>query len=114
MSLKLWTANRLLMKGWELITDRTYDSWSISDQESSLFGTVPAPRVLQNQLDRNLASYMAKQEGVFLKELQKAMSHQTKAQWIDVFLAAVILLHIRERDLWRLEHWVVHQDEVSF
>jgi len=117
LSLKLWTANRLLMKGWELVVNNISGLDMVTDTESPLYGTVPAPRVLQNQLDRNLESYIARFETVLLKELQKAMRRmrdRTGVEWTIIFTATVILLHVRERDIWRLEHWVVHRDEVSF
>lgn len=102
------------MKGWRLVASDISGMDMVMDAESPLFGTVPAPRVLQNQLDRNLESEIAKLETFLLEELQKAMRHKTGTEWVVVFTAAVVLLHVRERDIWRLEYWIIHQDEVSF
>ena len=85
----------------------------VADKNCSLFNTVPAPRVLQNQLDRSLESYMASMELRLLKELQKAMLQAKANTWIAIFVAVVIILHTRERDIWRLEHWVLHPEVVS-
>ena len=111
--LKLCAANRLLMKGWENGGLDTLGMGRVTDENPCLFNTVPAPRVVQNQLDRNLELYLAGAEIKFLKALQNAML-QTRAQkWIVIFIPVGITLHMRERDIWRLEHWVLDPDVVS-
>ena len=114
LALKLWAANRLLMKGWSMSGHETLGMCRVTDLGSYLFYTIPAPRVLQNQLDRNLELYMARTELTFLKALQNAMLRVRKHAWTVVFTATVIALHMRERDIWRLEHWVLNPDVVSF
>ena len=83
------------------------------DKRSSLHDTIPAPRLLQNQLDRNLESYIARTESKLLQELQKAMLRTRPQAWITVFTAVVITLCMQEMDIWRLEHWVLNPDIVS-
>ena len=113
LALRLWAANRLLMKGWEIGGHETLGMYRVTNESSSLFGTIPAPRVLQNQLDRNLELYIARTELEFLRVLQNAMLQTRPQTWIVVFTAVVITLHMRERDIWRLEHWVLNPDVVS-
>ena len=45
----------------------------VADVSSYLFDTIPAPRVLQNHLDRNLELHIARIELAFHKALQNAM-----------------------------------------
>ena len=113
LALKFWAANRLLMKGWEISGHKTLGMCRVTDVGSYLFDTIPAPRVLQNQLDRNLELYIARIELAFLKALQNAMLRAREHTWTVVFTATVIALHMRERDIWRLEHWVLHPDAVG-
>ena len=69
MALNLYVATRLLMKGWEIAGEEALGMRPVEDAHSPLYGTVPAPRVLQNQLDRNLESYIIGKERLFLKTL---------------------------------------------
>jgi len=108
LALKLWAANRLLVKGWELYGPDTLGMNRVMDRECSLFNTVPAPRVLQNQLDRKLESYIALAEHQFLRELQYAILRSKKHSWDSIYVAVVLTLHTRERDLRRLLHWVLN------
>ena len=41
------------------------------------------------------------------------MLHARAHTWDVIFTATVIALHMRERDIWRLEHWVLNPDVVS-
>ena len=106
-ALRLWTANRLLMKGWQLIGPETLGMPLFPD------GSLPAPRVLQNQLDRILESHIARAEGLVLKELQGAMLRSRSCSSIVVFIGVFLVLHVRERDIWRLAHWIINPDVVS-
>jgi hypothetical protein len=96
LALKLWAANRLLMEGWEIGGGEALGMCRVPDVTSSLFDSIPAPRVLQNQLERILESYIARAEVEFLKELQNAMLRKRRENWIVVFMAVVITLHVRE------------------
>lgn len=85
----------------------------VEDMECPLNGSIPAPRVLQNQLDRNLESYMVAKEQGLLKAVQREIRKNRLACW-DVICAAVIfILHVLERDSWRLMYWRKHREEVS-
>ena len=106
-ALRLWTANRLLMKGWRFSGRDTLGMTMFAD------GSTPAPRVLQNQLDHRLESYIAQVEVHVLTDLQKAMLRTPRNEWINVFIVVVIILHVRERDIWRLAHWIINPDGVS-
>ncbi|KAF2158745.1 hypothetical protein M409DRAFT_61404 [Zasmidium cellare ATCC 36951] len=73
MALSLWAANRALMSGWQMSGLDWLGMFLVVDECSPLYGSVPAPRVLQNQLDRQLETYIATVEAKFLKELSSAM-----------------------------------------
>ena len=92
-ALGLWTANRLLMKGWKI-------------------GGSPAPRVLQNQLDHRLELFVSELEARLLRKLEAAMT-QKKVPRREVFSATIVLLAAAERDIWRLMYWIRHQEEVG-
>ena len=79
LALRLWAANYLLMKGWEIVGYETLGVSRVMEENSSLFGKTPAPRVLHNQLDSNLELYIARTEPDFLKALHSAMQ-KTKPQ----------------------------------
>jgi hypothetical protein len=87
------------MKGWELTEFETLGMPQVTDDRSSLFSTIPAPRVLQNQLDQMLEQYVANLEVSCLKGLQKAMLRNNKKEqnWVVLFIVVLLMLHIRER-----------------
>lgn len=72
LALRLWAANRLLMKEWEIGGPETLGMCKVTDSSSCLFDTIPAPRVILNQLDRNLELYIATTGPEFLRALQNA------------------------------------------
>jgi hypothetical protein len=100
------------MKGWEMTEDGSLGMNIVENGDSSLFGTVPAPRVLQNQLDRMLEEYCATKEVDCLRGLQSSMYRSTSRDWTVIFVVTVIILHIRERDIWRLMYWTSLSDQV--
>jgi hypothetical protein len=114
-TLKLWTAHRLLMKGWEMNESYMLGMPLVTDNQSSLYGTIPAPRPIQNKGDHQLESYIADLELLCLKELQETMLHKHRQprDWVVIFIAVLIILQIRERDIWRLEYWILRSNEVS-
>ncbi len=85
------------------------EGWRWAD-ENSVGG--PVPQVLQNQLDRQLGNYIGSIEQHSLKTLQIAMLKRVRAGPEAIFLAAVVILHIIERDIWRLEHWLCFPNQV--
>lgn len=84
----------------------------VMDRTSFLFNTIPAPRVLQNQLDSRLERYCAVQEGKYLKVLSDTMRQNRRNEWIAIFISAIILLHTRERDIHRLLYWTCDTSKV--
>ena len=100
----------ILMEGRRILTTETLETYRVADIMSALFGTIPALRVLQNQLDCNLELQIAMTE---LKELQNAMQRERPQMWVVIFTAAVIALHVMERDVWRSEYWVLNPETVS-
>lgn len=113
MALQLWAANHALMTGWQISGPDWLGMPLITDQMSPLYGTVPAPRVLQNQLDRKLEAYIARIEKSLLTELSRTMLRIRPCERTTIFLAVIILLHVRERDIWRLQYWVLNHQGVS-
>lgn len=57
------------MKGWEICSYERLGIDIISRLESPLYGSIPVPRVLQNQLDYLLEAEIAKTERYILKNL---------------------------------------------
>jgi hypothetical protein len=112
-ALSLWSAHRLLMTGWQLRIPGNLGMSPVKDRRSLLNGTTPAPRVLQNQLDRMLEQYCANKELECLQELQRCMRKDSKRLWVVVFIVIVLLLHVRERDIWRLLYWTQGNNSVS-
>lgn len=86
----------------------------VDQPASPLWGKIPVPRVVQNQLDRSIEAFVFATECELLKHLQSAMLKKTRAEWLDVFLAVIVILHVHERDTWRLMFWINHDDEVRF
>ncbi|KAH7317367.1 hypothetical protein BKA65DRAFT_113121 [Rhexocercosporidium sp. MPI-PUGE-AT-0058] len=81
LSLKMWAANRLLMKGWEISGGDEFLGITIVNEPSSLLhNTIPAPRVLQNQLDHLLERQIFETEHKLLKELQKLIRRHDRGQ----------------------------------
>ena len=82
----------------------------IGDEECPLFSTIPAPRVLQNQLDRKVESYIVLAGHKLLKEGQKAMLRAKASECHAIFVA--VILHVTEMDVWRslAEHWLLHPE----
>lgn len=105
MALRLWTANYLLMRGWE-----TLDGCTVSDTCSPYYGKRPAPRVMQNQLDAIIEGYMATCETALLAKLED--SFKRAEQWPEVYATLMILMLILEKDIWRLMFWTRHPEEV--
>ncbi|KAL2063201.1 hypothetical protein VTL71DRAFT_5005 [Oculimacula yallundae] len=80
---------------------------------SPLYGTFPAPRVLQNHLDHGLECMMMAAENDFLEALQMAITRRNHEEWIIFFLAISLCLRIREVDIWRLMYWFRHPEEAN-
>ncbi len=112
LALRLWAANRLLMKGWEICGHEHLGMDIVGRLESPLYGSIPVPRVLQNQLDHLLEAEIVKTERYLLKNLQKVIRASNRSAWVITFLGIAIILHVMERDAWRLLYWV-NQEQVS-
>jgi hypothetical protein len=106
-ALCLWTANRLLVKGWE-----AHEAEIVIDMTSPYFWRRPAPRVLQNELDVRLEFYVAELESSLLRQLDRAMIQLKKYTWNELYCTCLLVLAIMERDTWRLVYWVRHKEEV--
>lgn len=111
--MRLWAANRLLMKGWEICGYERLGMDIVGRMESPLYGSIPVPRVLQNQLDHFLEAEIVKTERYLLKNLQKVIRASNRSAWVITFLGIAIMLHVMERDAWRLLYWVNHEEQVS-
>jgi len=101
------------MEGWQLVVPGSLGMSVVTDQQSFLYGTTPAPRVLQNQLDRILERYCADREAQCLKALSRTMRRKSSREWDATFISSVLLLHTRERDIWRLLYWTLDTNNVN-
>ncbi len=102
----LWTANQLLMKGWEI-----HGPDYLGMKHSPSHGSTPAPRVLQNQLDHQLESAIVNSEQRLLGLVQTTLRKSDRRDWIVLFVGIAIILHVMERDAWRLMYWVKHRGQ---
>ncbi|KAL9034452.1 MAG: hypothetical protein Q9214_007036, partial [Letrouitia sp. 1 TL-2023] len=64
-------------------------------------------------LDHLLEAEIVKTEQRLLKQLQKAIRASDRRAWVVTFLGIAIILHVMERDTWRLLYWVKHREHVS-
>ena len=101
------------MKGWQICGTETLDMHVVEEENSPLHGTVPVPRVLQNQLDHLLECYIYQTERHLLDRLEKTIKEKERAEWVATYLTMVVILHVFERDTWRLLYWVHHSEEVQ-
>jgi hypothetical protein len=101
------------MKGWEIAGEETLGMRAVEDDESPLHGSIPAPRVLHNQLDGKLESYIVAKEKKLLKAMQRAF-RKGGAEHHTICIAVVAVLNILERDTWRLLYWTNQCGEVSY
>lgn len=113
LSLHIWYANCLLMKGWEIARTEVLGMSVVEDPNCPLYGTIPAPRVLQNQLDRAIESYIMLTEKQLLRAIQRRMRAEKAQVWEPLCAAIALVLHVLERDTWRLMYWTTHREEVS-
>ncbi|KAK1981030.1 hypothetical protein LZ30DRAFT_721355 [Colletotrichum cereale] len=105
MTFDIWTANRMLMKGWQ-----TRDSAYLQDRlHYACHNTGPTPRVLQNQLDQMLEEFIVTEEKKLLQSLEDAIFRRESTTRLDVMLTIILLLKVIEKDVWRLLHWVRHR-----
>ncbi|KAH8799640.1 hypothetical protein F5884DRAFT_112259 [Xylogone sp. PMI_703] len=111
LALKLWAANRLLMEGWQLEGEDLLEMPVVKQSDCPLYNKVPVPRVLENQLDRHLESHIVNIEGRLLKMLQNALLQKSNSDPIDIFLSVTMILHVVERDIWRLLWWWYHEEQ---
>lgn len=101
------------MKGWEIVGHERLGMDIVDRIESPLYGSIPVPRVVQNQLDHLLEAEIVNTERHLLKNLQKVIRASDRSAWVVTFLGIAITLHVIERDAWRLLYWVNHQEQVS-
>jgi hypothetical protein len=101
------------MKGWQICGEETLEMREVTQARSPLYGTVPVPRVLQNQLDHELEQYIVLCERLFLRDLQGLIKRRDRHNWLVIVLALTLMLNVLERDIWRLLYWIRHPAEVS-
>jgi hypothetical protein len=103
-----------LIKGWQICGMETLEMHVVEEKDCPLHGTFPGPRVLQNQLDHLLERQIYETEYSLLGRLQELMVKKKRPDWVAIFLTLVIMLHVFERDTWRLMYWILHPEEVNF
>lgn len=101
------------MKGWTIAEKNALGMGMVEDNKCPLHGSVPAPRVLQNQLDRMLELYIMHTELSLLKAIQRTMRAEGAQARKMVCAGIALVLHVLERDTWRLMYWMKHCEDVS-
>jgi maltooligosyltrehalose synthase len=101
------------MKGWTITGEELLETRKVEDVDCPLLGSIPAPRVLQNQLDRNLELYIAAKEEMLLKAVQRELRQCSPDSRETVFAVVLFILNVLERDTWRLMYWRKRRDQVN-
>lgn len=80
-AVRLWTANHLLLQGWQALDTMPV----IEEADSPYCGMAPAPRVMQNALDASLESYVAEKETSLLAKINAALDYRKDvASWEEI------------------------------
>jgi hypothetical protein len=77
----------------------------IQDPKSSLYGIIPLPRLVNQQLDARVEEWMAQIEGELLLELQTKIFKRSPADWFTIYLSLFLTLSTLELDTWGLKTW---------
>jgi hypothetical protein len=85
----------------------------VLDEQSAFFGTIPVPRMIQNQLNHLLEKIMEKSEKLITGILHGMYRTRKPNSWFVATLGAFLLLHARELDAGRLLYWNRNPDEVQ-
>ncbi|PCD22223.1 hypothetical protein AU210_016014 [Fusarium oxysporum f. sp. radicis-cucumerinum] len=112
--LELLTALRLLRVGWQFSGEETLGMSRVLDEQSAFFGTIPVPRMIQNQLNHLLEKIMEKSEKLITGILHGMYRTRKPNSWFVATLGAFLLLHARELDAGRLLYWNRNPDEYNF
>ncbi|OBR02558.1 hypothetical protein CH63R_13784 [Colletotrichum higginsianum IMI 349063] len=91
----LWTANRMLMKGWQTLRSTRV----LNMCHMPCHNPGPTPRVLQNQLDQMLEEYIVTQERVLLNRFHEAIFKKKISSTLYVLLTIVLLLKVVEKHI---------------
>lgn len=102
-TLQLWTAIQFLIRGASL--HPASDALGIRPTPS---GTIPLPKVLNDQLDHLLERRIWQLEKQILSELQKRIFARKRHEWLKIFFTLVVFMNALERDTWRLSYWTNH------
>lgn len=84
-------------RGWKICSHERLRMKVVDRMESPLHGSIPASRVLQNQLDHLLESEIVETERHLLMNVQKVIQASGRTSWVATFLATTILLHVKEQ-----------------
>ncbi|SCO54155.1 uncharacterized protein FFNC_15368 [Fusarium fujikuroi] len=112
--LELLTALRLLRVGWQFSGEETLGMSRVYDEQSAFFGTIPVPRMIQNQLNHLLENIMERSEKSITDILHGMYRTRKPNNWFVATLGAFLLLHARELDAGRLLYWNRNPDEYKF
>ncbi|KAM0794839.1 hypothetical protein BDR22DRAFT_814504 [Usnea florida] len=100
--------------GWQFTGEENLGMAPVTDKLSAWYGTVPVPRMVQNQLGHLLELKMIELDGKILKAVQQLLYKRSRPTWIIGTLAVFILLHIRELDAGRNIYWRRYKDSGKF
>lgn len=101
------------MEEWQFADEDLLGMAVVEQSNCPLQSIVPIPRILHNQLDRCLESWIINVESDLLKMLQNVLFKRYRVEKIHLFLTIVVILHMMERNIWRLLYWIYHPEQVS-
>lgn len=108
----MYTTLHLMRTKWRFSGDESLGMVIVEERKSAWCGIKPVPRMIQNQLGHLLELNMIELDRKILKGIQDEMRKGHRRVWIDVTLAAFLLLHIRELDAGRNIFWSRYVDTV--
>lgn len=119
LAFRIWATQMVFFKRpWRIAPSSTeaLGMTSITDETSSLWGVIPLPRLLNQQLDSIIEARLAENEQRLLNELQNTIFARRQKEWFVIFLTTFVYLSAVEKDTWSLETWnleVVKKNEVT-
>lgn len=112
-ALRIWSAQIVYFKGpFRICGSNTVGMPTITDPKSTVYGITPLPRLVNQQLDARVESWMAELEQEVLAELQVKIFRRNPADWFGIYLALFVTLSSLERDTWGLQTWTVDADSL--
>ncbi|KAI4599144.1 hypothetical protein KJ359_002102 [Pestalotiopsis sp. 9143b] len=105
-ALKLWCGTRFTELTWTICGDDKLDIIPPTEDENPWKDTVPVTPIMDTQLDDiAIKAFLQPHADRFLKQLERKMKEQDAADWYEVLLALIIILHNFERIFADVDHY---------